>query len=35
MTGLIASLVLYLGDINRSLGALKLEVDVAQGCELS
>jgi len=29
MTGLIASLVLYIGDINRSLGALKLEVDVA------
>lgn len=28
MTGLIASLVLYLGDINRSLGALKLEVDL-------
>lgn len=29
MTGLIASLVLYLGDINRSLRALKLEVEVA------
>lgn len=29
MTGLIASLALYLGDINRSLRALKLEVDVA------
>ena len=29
MTGLIASLVLYIGDINRSLRALKLEVDVA------
>jgi hypothetical protein len=31
MTGLIASLVLYLGDINRSLRALKLEVDVVLG----
>lgn len=29
MTGLIASLVLYIGDINQSLRALKLEVDVA------
>ena len=29
MTGLIASLVLYIGDINRSLRALKLEVEVA------
>jgi hypothetical protein len=28
MTALIASLVLYLGDVNRSLRALKLEVDV-------
>lgn len=33
MTGLIASLVLYIGDINRSLGALKLEVDVALEAE--
>ena len=29
MTGLIASLVLYIGDINRSLRALRLEVDLA------
>ena len=29
MTGLIASLVLYLGDVNRSLGALKLEIEAA------
>ncbi|MGZ8851699.1 MAG: DUF2721 domain-containing protein [Thermoanaerobaculia bacterium] len=29
MTALIASLVLYIGDINQSLRALKLEVDVA------
>lgn len=29
MTGLIASLILYIADINRSLGALKLEVDLA------
>ena len=29
MTGLIASLVLYLGDVNRSLGALMLEIETA------
>jgi hypothetical protein len=29
MTALIASLVLYLGDVNQSLRALKLEVGVA------
>ena len=29
MTGLIASLVFYLSDINRSLGALKFEVEAA------
>ena len=33
MTALIASLVLYLGDVNRSLRALKLEVDVALDSE--
>jgi len=27
MAGLIASLLLYIADINRSLGALKLEID--------
>ncbi len=27
MTGLIASLVMYIADINRSLGALKLEIE--------
>jgi len=27
MTGLIASLIMYIADINRSLGALKLEIE--------